>query len=80
MQDLIRELIADGHSQFRVSARLQAIAKRLKDDQLTRAVEALEGNRAARCANMQALAHAAATPEKLGWAVSGSNRIIGFTA
>lgn len=63
MDNLANELIADGHSLFRFSARLQAIAKRLDDPQLTRLAEEFEGNRGKHCASLRAVAVAA---EKAG--------------
>lgn len=56
---IAKELIADGHSMFRMSSRLQAIAKRLDDPALTRLAGEIEDNRGKHCASLRAVAVAA---------------------
>lgn len=57
--ELAKELIADGHSLFRMCARLQAIAKRLNDPALTRIADEFEDKRGEHCASLRAVAVAA---------------------
>lgn len=56
---IAKELIADGHSLFRMSSRLQAIAQRLNDPALTRLADEIEGKRGKHCASLRAVAVAA---------------------